>query len=81
MTNAQTFGLILGAMILTATVFGWRMALLLLTENREARRYKALVDQDRAREIELASEVADLEIGLAMSGLDDELAKLLDGER
>ena len=77
--NAQLFGLILGATMLVSAVIAWRAAWLFLTDNREARRYNALVDEDRAHEIATTNEVLDLTVQYEASDIDSTIAKILDG--
>jgi hypothetical protein len=77
MTASQVFGLTLAALMLTASYYAYRAATALLRDGRERRRYRALVDQNRAREVALAGEMANLEVGLALSDLDNELTELL----
>lgn len=69
--------LILLILTLAAAIYAFRAARALLEDGRERRAYRALADEDRAREITLQAEVADLEVQEAMSGLDDELSELL----
>lgn len=76
MTSAQIFGLALAGLILVSAVILAVAAALGLKEGREKRRYRALVDEDRAREIALNKERIDLEVQVFMSGLDEELEKL-----
>lgn len=79
--NAQTFGLIIAGLMAITALGVARGTSRLLTDNREARRYKALVDEDRAQEIQLHAEVTDLRVQFETSDMDTELAKLLGGFR
>lgn len=75
--NAQLFGIIMAVLMLAAGLFAFFGGRALLTDGRERRRYKALVDQDRAQEIAFDNEVIELEVQTAMSGLDEEIHELL----
>jgi hypothetical protein len=76
MTGTQIFGLVLGALMLAGLVYAYYAASALLRDGRESRRYRALLDEERAREIALRAEVDDLEVRAAMSELDDEINDL-----
>lgn len=77
MTGTQLFGLILGGLALAGLVFAYLTAEALLRDNRESRRHKFFVDEERSQEIAFQAEVEDLEVQAAMSGLDDELDDFL----
>lgn len=76
MTTAQMVGIGIAAAILWGAVYVFAASRLLLADGRERRRYKALVDEDRARDARLAAEMQDLEVHAALSDLDDEYRKL-----
>jgi hypothetical protein len=75
--SAQLFGIIMASLMLAAGLFAFFGGRALLRDGRERRRYRALVGEDQAREAALRSEREDLEVQMAMSGLDDELRALL----
>lgn len=77
MTTTQIVGLCLGAFVLAGLVFAYLTAAAMLRDGREKRRYRALVDEDAAREVALRAERIDLEVEVAVSGLDGELKDLL----
>ncbi|MGW3992208.1 hypothetical protein ACWEF6_01850 [Amycolatopsis sp. NPDC004772] len=76
MTTNQTVGIILAVLMLAAGIYAFFGARALLRDGRERRRYKALVDEDAAREAALRAERIDLEVDFQMSGLDGELDEL-----
>lgn len=79
MTTAQIIGLGIAGLILWGSIYVFAASRLLLKDGRERRRYKALVDEDRARDARLATEMQELEVQVAMSELDDEYQKLTGG--